>query len=236
MKNKVFKFEGKTFPSKQALYQHINDTKMAELDKLNWEASRYYFFYKYGKTEGKSVISGKPTPWNPVTERYERFLPEEKAEYVTMFQERMKKKYGITHLTTDPQHQKRMLDNRRITTEYTWLDGSKTKCTSQYELDFLKFLEFTYNFKSEYLMEAPIIYYADEESKKFYIPDFFIPSLNLIVEVKGSNPHYQKRDSYKEVLKQKATESAGFSFIQVNDKMYLAFNVYFKENVLENVA
>lgn len=336
MKDKTYKYEGKTFMNKRALYDYIEENKKEELEKLGWEASRYWFFVKYGKKEGKSVISGKPTKWNPVTEKYERFNEDEKEEYVRQFQERMKGKYGITHLTKTPEQQKKMLSNRSIGTEYRWRDNSVTMVTGTYEHHFLHFLEFVYNFKKEYLSEPPTIYYREKlnsdervlgiineikdvklfgsrmngnyrpdsdvdvvyfilgnedyteidssafheknikafnekrkeiqnrlgknpdtgepynlqlvgmyeirnfkidevfrDKVRFYLPDFFIPSLNLIVEVKGSNGHYQERDAYKEELKQKATIDEGFDFVQINDKHYSSFNRFFAEKVIQ---
>lgn len=238
MEDKTYKYEGRTFLNKQSLYQYIQETKQDELTKLGWEPSRYWFYVKYGKKEGTSVISGKPTKWNPVTERYERFNEDEREEYVRQFQERMKGKYGTTHLTKDPEHQKKMLAQRGIGTDYIWKDGTHTSVTGTYEYHFLHFIETVYNFKAAYLSDPPSIYYkdtsseADKDKVRFYLPDFFVPSLNLIVEVKGTNDHYQERDKYKEELKKKATEAEGFDFVQVNDKHYSSFNRYFIEKVV----
>jgi very-short-patch-repair endonuclease len=90
-----------------------------------------------------------------------------------------------------------------------------------------------YHFKREYIAEPPTIYYKDGDKTRFYLPDFFIPSLNLIVEIKGGNEHYQKRDERLEKLKAEATRREGFDFVQVNDKVYTPFNAYFREKVLE---
>ena len=228
-----FRFDGRSFPNKQALYSYIDSSRGDELERLGWEPSRYWFFVRYGKKEGRSVISGKPTAWNPVTERYERFADEEeKKEYVKQFQERMKRKYGKTHLTDDPEHQKRMLGGRSIAKVYRWANGKETEVTGTYEQHFLHFLESVYGFEAEHLGEPPTIYYKLDGVTKFYLPDFFIPSLNLIVEVKGGNEHYQARDAHKEGLKEAAAREEGFDFVQVNDKHYSEFHSYFRNKVL----
>jgi hypothetical protein len=107
--------------------------------------------------------------------------------------------------------------------------------TGTYEDHFLHFLESVYQFKAEYLAEPPTIFYKDETGKvRFYLPDFFIPSLNLIVEVKGSNEHYQQRDAHKEEMKREATLREGFEFVQIQDKFYSPFNIFFHDKVLNS--
>ena len=235
MKDKVFKYDGKVFLNKQALYSYISENKKNEMQALGWDdPSRFWFFVKYKKTQGTSVISGNPTEWNPVTERYERFANEEERKiYREDFKNRMIKKYGKEHLTDDPEQQKKMLSQRSISSVYTWTDGSTTKITGEFERHFLHFLESVYSFKSSYLTEPPTIFYKINNKVHFYLPDFYIPSLNLIVEIKGGNEHYQKRDQDKESYKKNAAESEGFDFVQVNDKVYTEFNVYFKDKVLD---
>jgi hypothetical protein len=229
MVSKLYKFplDGKTFTSKEMLYNHIEKNyKNLVTDEM--PPSRIYFNLKYNKTHGTSVISGKPTKWNNITERYERFADdEEKKLYVKQFQERMMNKYGKTHLTTDPEQQVKMMEAKKNSFDYVWIDGSKTKCISTYESDFLSYLEGNYKFKEEYLSRAPVIYYRTNDNKiRFYLPDFYVPSLNLIIEIKGTNNHYQKRDYEFEVLKEKATRDLGFNYFKVVNKDYDAFDEY----------
>lgn len=233
---KIFKYDGKTFPNKKALYSYIEQERSEEMKNLGWDdPARFWFYVKYGKTQGKCVISGKPTQWNPVTERYERFAGQaEREAYREEFKSRMLKKYGKIALTDDPEHQKKMLAGRSIGQEYRWTDGSVTQITGSYESHFLHFLETVYGFKAEHLSPPPTIFYRDGDKTRFYLPDFYIGSMNLIVEIKGGNEHYQKRDEYKEKLKADAAAREGFDFVQVNDKMYTNFNLYFKEKVLES--
>lgn len=229
----TFPLDKKKFSSKAQMYDYIERT-YPHLLSDDMPASRLYFNLKYNKTVGRSVISGKPTKWNPITERYERFANDhEKALYVKEFKARMKAKYGKEHLLGDPNKQKEMLSNRTISIDYRWQDGTVSRVTSKLERDFLDYLESVYHFTPDMLCEPPTIYYKDGERASFYLPDFYIPSLNLIVEIKGSNKHYQERDSYKEVLKAEATKKEGFNFLQIQDNYFNEFNLFFKENVLE---
>ena len=110
----TFPLDKKKFSSKAQMYDYIERT-YPHLLSDDMPASRLYFNLKYNKTVGRSVISGKPTKWNPITERYERFANDhEKALYVKEFKARMKAKYGKEHLLNDPNKQKEMLSNRTI--------------------------------------------------------------------------------------------------------------------------
>lgn len=234
-KTYTFPLDRKKFSTKGALYAHIEES-FPNLINDDMPPSRLYFNLHYGKTTGKCVMTGKPTKWNTITERYERFADDKAKEaYRKMFKERMLRTYGKVHLLTDPEQQKKMLNNRSISDDYTWANGETTRTNSKLEGNFLLFLESTYKFNATCFMEPPTIYYKlDDSAAAFYLPDFYIPSLNLIVEVKGSNPHYQERDKGKEALKERYTKKEGFEFIQVNDENYLEFNDYFLRNVLLN--
>lgn len=226
--------DGKKFNSKPSLYAHLEEN-YSNLLSERMSAARLYFNLKYKKKSGKCVMTGKETEWNETTERYERFANEKaKNEYREMFKRRMKLKYGKTHILNDPEQQKKMLSNRKISSDYKWNDGQTTRVNSKLEIQFLNFVEATYNFTANSFTEPPTIYYSIDKktNSSFYLPDFFIPSLNLIIEIKGSNPHYQERDKVKEELKKQATINEGFDFIQINDDNYIDFHTYFLKNVL----
>jgi len=90
-----------------------------------------------------------------------------------------------------------------------------------YELDFLQ------KFHNKYVLEnAPSISYFINNKKHIYFPDFYISSLNLIIEIKSSY-YYNK---YKDIciLKQKAAINNGFKYILVIDKNYLELNLALK--------
>ena len=235
MQTFIFPLDGKKFTDKNAMYEYIED-KYGYMLSEEMSAKRLYFNLKYKKTEGKCVISGKTTKFNDVTERYERFYSDKEKEiYVKQFKDRMQNKYGTTHLLNSPEQQKLMLDNRKISKEYIWANKRKTIVSSTYEYDFLEYLESTFKVNDSFLGKQPTIFYKDTDgTNRFYLPDFFIPDLNLIVEIKGSNNHYQKRDEYKEELKKKAALKAGFNFIQINDKNYSTFNSYLNSHKIKS--
>jgi len=89
-----------------------------------------------------------------------------------------------------------------------------------YELDFLE----KYYDKFSDIKNGPSIKYKFENKNKVYHPDFFIPSLNLIIECKNS--YLVEKD--KEIIeeKKKATIANDFKYIIIVDKDYSKFNLF----------
>jgi hypothetical protein len=83
-----------------------------------------------------------------------------------------------------------------------------------YELDFLN----KYYDKYPDITNAKSIKYIFEKKSHHYFPDFYIPSLNLIIEIKYS--YYAKRDKNKIKAKEKAVIANGFKYIMIIDKNY----------------
>jgi hypothetical protein len=95
---------------------------------------------------------------------------------------------------------------------------------SSYELDFLE----KYYDKYPEIIRGPSIKYFFEGKNKVYYPDFYIPSLNLIIEIKSS--WTIKLD--KEIIeKEKATISNGFNYIMILDKDYKKIEVNYLATV-----
>jgi len=89
---------------------------------------------------------------------------------------------------------------------------------ASYELDFLD----QYYEKHKDIKRGPYVKYKFNEKNKTYYSDFYIPSLNLVVEIKNS--WLYKRD--KEIIeaKEKATIENGFNYCIIIDKDYSTFN------------
>lgn len=212
---------------KYALYDHMELNHKKDLFGL--PAAQIYFNYrnKYdlSKGSGKSVISGKPTPFNTVSERYARFLPEEKEKYRELFKKRMKKVYGVETLLTDPEHQKKMLSGRSISGSYKYSDGTEFQYTGSYEEEFLKYLDSIDWPSSDIMAPAMTFEWVDGDGNdRHYIPDFFLSSCSLIVEVKSSdNKHYRLRDLEDEMAKDKSIKNSKFNYLKVYDKKHSNF-------------
>jgi hypothetical protein len=235
----------KKYIEKSELYNHIEVHHSEDLVNEITPAQLYFNMrnrYPLNMAYGRSVISRKATAFNDTTERYERFHDEkEREEYRKRFIARMKKKYGKEHLLDDPDHQKFMLASRGISGEYLWRDKkTKTPYTGSYEKDFLEFLDnyLEWDEPTDVMGPAPMIFdYKDKEGKpRFYIPDYYITSLNLIIEIKASdNKHYRERDIEDEHRKDEVLEKQNkYNYMKILDKDYTKFLQHLEKIKEEN--
>lgn len=115
------------------------------------------------------------------------------------------------------------IQNIKFKTGYhtTW-NNKKVLFRSSYEEDFCKELD---KRKLDYSMESLRIRYFDSQKQKYRIaiPDFFIPSLNLIVEVKSSFT-LDVKNMYDKVLVYK---SLSYNFMLVLNRVYYKDMEYF---------
>jgi hypothetical protein len=215
------------------------------------DAWQFAYFLRTGKKAGSCVVCKKPTTWNDKTHKYNRFCNNQKCKekYVETFKSRMIGKYGKTNLLNDPEQQRIMLAKRKISGEYLWRDHvHKSNYVGSYEKSFLEFLDKVLAFDpTDVISPSPHTYYYEYNGERhFYIPDFFITSLNLEVEIKdgGDNPNKMKKiqevDKVKEALKDEVMKSnmSTFNYIKIVDKKnekFLAFLEKMKENYYEGI-
>lgn len=215
------------------LLSHIEREHFDAIPK-NQTVGHFYYMSKTGRDHGNCVICKRDTTFNEATGKYNRMCTRDECREKSreIFAKRMIGKYGKVSILDDPEQQKKMLANRSISGKYKWSDGKEFTYTGSYEKDFLQFLDLFMGFESNDVM-APsphTYYYMYEGKKKFYIPDFFIPSLNMEIEVKeGSlnpNTHHkiQAVDKVKEKLKDEVLMSQKHvSYVKVLDKQYNNF-------------
>ena len=232
------KFCGEYMKSYDLYVSHIESSHSESIPQ-DMTAWRFVYYLKTGKTHGSCIICKNDTEWNEKTHKYHRFCnnPKCKEKYVETFQNRMIGKYGKVNLLNDPEQQKKMLANRKISGVYTWRDHvHETPYTGTYELSFLKFLDEIMEFNPEDVIgpSPHTYYYIYEGQKHFYIPDFFIPSLNLEIEIKeGTNNHpkIQAVDKVKERLKDEVmkSNSNSFNYIKIIEKNNFRFIEFLDE-------
>lgn len=232
------KFCGRPYTSVDSYVDHIAKMhkEMIPQDMVPWQ---FYYYLKTNKTHGNCIMCKKETEWNDKTHKYHRFCnnPKCKDEYKKIFQKRMIGKYGKVNLLNDPEQQKKMLANRHISGVYRWNDHIHTTVyTGTYELAFLQFMDEIMQFDPEDVI-APsphTFFYIYEGKKHFYIPDFYIPSLNLEVEIKeGTNTHPKivAVDKVKEKLKDDVMKSIkdNFNYIKLVEKDHTKFLKYLEQ-------
>lgn len=230
----VCPFCNKGFKEPEDLFIHVENVHSDIIPEGIVSGAHFLYFNRTNKLHGQCVMCKKPTDWNSVTNKYHRFCdnPKCKERYVEEFKKRMIGKYGKTTLLNDPDQQRKMLANRSISGTYKWSDGKNLSYTGTYEKDFLQFLDVLMNFDSNDIMTpSPHTYYYEYEGeRKFYIPDAFIPSLNLEIEIKdgGDNPNTHGKivavDKVKERLKDDVMKSQRVvSYIKLVNKEYGPF-------------
>ena len=222
-------FSGRIYMSERACISAVERDHAPQLEALGVTARQAIFNGRnrlsIGTQTGRSVISGKPTAWNEKAGRYQRFANDgERAEYRRIFLERMRRVHGKDHLLDDPDRQRLMLASRSISGVYEFRDGSKKTYTGQEELALLKFLDDALGWPgTDVHCPAPQNFeYTDQAGRKrFYIPDVYIESVNLIVEVKGEMHNgYRSRDIDIERTKDSVLETSGYAYVKTEDRDY----------------
>lgn len=217
--------------------QHY-DTVHKHLLPPDMDGYRWFYYLLTKKDKGSCIECHGETDFNKVTMKYSRFCnnPACKQKYKQERDRRMIAKYGKVHLLDDPEMQKKMQQGRRIAGTYTWSDGSvKLPYLSSYEKDFFKMLDEVLHWpSSDIIAPSPHTYVYDYQGKKhFYMPDAFIPSLNLEVEIKddGSALNISQESRDKDVLKDELMRSLSnlFNYIKIVNKDYTQFNEMIKE-------
>lgn len=218
------------------MVSHI-EKKHPEVIPPTFTPWRFFYYLKTGKKNGSCVMCHKETDWNEKSHKYNRFCnnPACKEKYKSSFNKRMISKYGKVSLIDDPEMQRKMLANRKISGIYVWRDHvHESHYTGSYEKSFLTFLDQVMEYDpNDVLSPSPhTYYYIYEGDQHFYIPDFFIPSLNLEIEIKdgGDNmnmhPKIQEVDKVKERLKDEVMKgnSSSFNYLKIvnmeNDKFF----------------
>lgn len=209
-----------------------------ELIPDGWTPARYFYFLQTKKDHGSCIICKNNTEWLESRMKYARFCnnPKCKEIYREQFKNRMIKSYGKITLLNDPEQQRKMLLAKKNSGYYELSDGSKIEYASSYEHHFLMMIDHLFRITGNDIMgPSPHTYYYDyvnpkdkeNEGKKFYIPDYYFPSMNLEVEIKqntSTHPKILKIDKVKEKCKDDMMKTIpGINYIKIVDKNYEEF-------------
>lgn len=225
------------FKNKESLVSHIGSKHKSQIPQ-GWSASRYENFLRTGKKEGTCVVCKKSTDWNESTWKYNRLCnnPKCKDELAKKAKKNMVAKYGVPHLLDDAEMQRKMIYSKRTSGEYRWSTDEKHKYEFMYasnqEKSFLQMLDVFLNFEpNDVFSPSPNTYvYTYEGEEHQYIPDMYISSLDLEVEIKepkdnqNMHPKIQAVDKVKEQLKDDMMKSLpNVNYIKINGTDYSEF-------------
>lgn len=189
------------------LADHI-EKEHEDLIPKGYTSNRVAFNTINKKEHGTCVICGKESPWNEDKCRYERLCGNSKCKKIYIDRAEQN-----THRHADMRDPKKniaktMVDARRSSKRYKFSDGGMVLCNSEYELELLKFLDKTMHFKSSDIVTDLVIPYKYHGEQSRYYPDFYIPTYNLIIEVKdgGDNVNKAITDDVRERTRLKEEE------------------------------
>lgn len=226
------------------LVSHIDD-EHEDMIPEGYSSARVVFNHINKKDHGVCIQCGMETEWDEHAWKYKRLCGRKKChdDYVKMVNSRMKNKYGKTHLLNDPEQQKLMLSNRRISGEYKFKDGGiRTYCGS-YERKLLEFYDKTLNVhSSEIMTPGPTIEYEFKGKKLFWITDIYYITANLVHDVKdgGDNPNNREMKDYREkqIEKEKSIiDLDKYNYIRLtnnNFQQLLLILAEIKEQLMDN--
>ena len=208
---------GKTYKEVGTFGNHMRAEHSGTIPE-DWSDLRYAYFVTTGKSCGRCCECGQPTVWNEVAGHYGRICGSEACR--KKFRERvmagMRARYGKASLLDDPNYRQRMLTGRRISGEMEFWDGGKVQYMGALEKAFVKMLNDFFRFpSSDIISPSPnryTYYYENPNDMEhagmhYYIPDFYIPSCNLEIELKAADNQRPKnlmidiiKDTAKDIM------------------------------------
>lgn len=231
--------------TRSELIDHV-DRKHTDVLPEDYTAARAVFDSINGKNYGTCMVcKEKVYKWNDKCNRYYNLCdkPECRAKVREMALKNHIKVYDKPTLLDDPEHQQKMLANRKISGTYVFTDGGKVTYTGSYEKKALEFMDKVLNIPSRDIQApGPTFEYTYNGETHVWITDFYYIPANLVIEVKdgGSNPNNRSMPDYrnKQVAKEEMITNLGkFNYIRLTNNDFaqlLAVLADMKAEVMEN--
>lgn len=229
----------KYFNKKDKCVDHINAYHSDVLEEKQLDACQLLYASTHNGLLGAPCMCGcgKLTEWNYKTGKPYKVSsdPECRKRLYAKAESNMQKARGVTvhSLLQDMEHQKDMQRHRPTYGQYKFSDGGVVEFLSSLEQNFLKFCDLVMEFTSNMFAPCPenFTYYDPEtNSERTYIPDYYLPDYNLIVEIKdggkkhNTNPAYVKETGYKVKLKDQVMQTqTKYNFIRISGANYGPF-------------
>lgn len=231
--------------TRDKLVDHVNRAH-SECIPEGYTAARAIYDYVNGKNYNTCMICKEHVyKWNEKINRYRNLCdkPECRAKVREIALQRHMKVYNKPTLLNDPEHQEKMLANRKISGKYKFSDGGVVTYTGKYEKNALEFMDTVLNIPSTDIQcPGPTFTYDYKGEKHTWITDIYYIPANLVIEIKdgGDNPNNRSMPDYraKQVAKEKMITDLGtFNYIRLTNNDFAQLLDIFadmKNEALEN--
>lgn len=202
----------------------IKKSKKTRLERYNNE--NYVNFQKNKKTKlekyGDENYNNRKKAGQTNLKTYGNISPLHGKDQIIKKKETWLKKYGVEWPMQNEEVYNRSFKTRILMHSYL---NTNLRYQGSFELDFLNRY---YNIFKDNLNNGPTIKYFYDGKKRIYFSDFYITSLNLVIEIKNSYLFKKYKDEIAE--KEKATKNQGYNYILILDKHYKEFNKLYGKN------
>ena len=234
MRNTRCPFCSKIFNDKHKYCDHIASKHNDQIPEDQEPLEFAYSLLVHKPTGRLCVICRKnPVRFNDETLKYDRLCdsPQCKDEYVKLMKSRMVKVHGQEHLLNDAEMQRKMIYNHHNAKDFVWDADHKFRIIGTYEEDFLRKLKSIGWSPNDVIAPSPNNYWYrwKDGTTHLYIPDFYIPSLSLEVEIKESDnkhprmEHEREMEALKDKRLQDEEKKTNIHYIKIVDKNYDEF-------------
>lgn len=226
------------FGKKSLAVEHIEKMHGDRLEADGLDASQELYLMTHPSLHGKCMCGcSTPTEWNYKTGKPYKVSPDPKCRE-RIYQIAQARSVNATGhdqhtLMHDAERQKKMLSNRRITGQYKFADGNTVEYTGKLEMAFLQFCDKVLDLPSYAIQGAPETFtYHDPktDTDRMYIPDYYLPDYNLIVEIKdggtktNGNKAFIEETKYKVALKDAAMKAQNkYNYIRISGNNFGPF-------------
>lgn len=234
MRNTRCPFCSKIFNDKHKYCDHIAGKHNDQIPEDQEPLEFAYSLLVHKPTGRLCVICRKnKVNFNNETLKYDRLCdnPQCKDEYVKLMKSRMVKVHGQEHLLNDAEMQRKMIYNHHNAKDFIWDADHKFRIIGTYEEDFLRKLKSIGWSPNDVIAPSPNNYWYKwkDGTTHLYIPDFYIPSLSLEVEIKESDnkhprmEHEREMEALKDKRLQDEEKKTNIHYIKIVDKKYDEF-------------
>jgi dephospho-CoA kinase len=198
------------------------------------------------RDRGSCLICKRETKWDEEKWRYDSLCGRQKCydEYIARFRSNMKRT-GKDDQMNNPEHQKKMLEGRKISGTYKFADGGVKSYVATYEKQLLEFLDKVCNINSKDLeTPGPTIDYNYKGEKKFWITDLYYTPFNLVFDVKpggdnkNTHPDMEENRQKQKAKQDQIIKDGVYNYIELTDNNFAQLFTILKEiklNMFDNI-